>query len=114
MPLSLNKVTLVIYKKKTGSIRFMIMMVNQYLSVIWNILKILKILMITIYLTPPPPDAGNIFSYYEGNEYVTEGGDKRNNYLPWADDPVVEAANNDGRGGGTSGGRRRGWGGSNK
>ena len=26
-----------------------------------------------------PPDAGKYFSGYEGNEYVTEGGDKSNN-----------------------------------
>ena len=27
------------------------------------------------------PDAGNFFSYYEGNESVAEVGDKSNNYL---------------------------------
>ena len=26
------------------------------------------------------PDACKIFSYYDGNEYVAEGGDKSNNY----------------------------------
>ena len=51
---------------------------NQDLSVIWNILKILNILMSTLYLMFYPRCWQN-FSDYEGNEYITEGGDKSNN-----------------------------------
>ena len=59
--------------------RFTKVMGNHYLSVICNILKILKILMSTLYLMPPPPDAGNVFSDYEYNKSFADGGDKSNN-----------------------------------
>ena len=41
-------------KNRIGSKRFTIVMGNQDLSVIWNILKILKILIGTLYLMFPP------------------------------------------------------------
>ena len=51
----LTKKTFINYKKKRiGSIRFMIVMGNQDLSVIWKILKILKILMSKIYMMFSP------------------------------------------------------------
>ena len=53
---------------------------NQYLSVIWKILKILNILMSTLYLMFPPR-CWKFFSNYEGNEYVAEGGYKSNKDL---------------------------------
>ena len=52
---------------------------NQDLYTIWKILKIIKILMSTLYLMFPPPDAGKIFSDYESDESVVEGGNKSNN-----------------------------------
>ena len=56
----------------------MAVMGNQGVSVIWKILKILKILLSTLYLMVPHPNSGNFFSDYEVNEYVAEGGDKSN------------------------------------
>ena len=46
---------------------------NQDISMIWNILNILKILMSTIYLMFPPLMLEK-FSGYEVNKYVAEGG----------------------------------------
>ena len=54
---------------------------NQVLSVIWKILKIIKILLSTLYLMFFTPDTGKKFSGYEGNESVGEGGDKSNPQL---------------------------------
>ena len=51
---------------------------NQELSVIGKILNILNIFMSMLYPMFPPPDAGIVFSGYEDNEYVAEGGDKSN------------------------------------
>ena len=48
-------------KKRIGSIRFTIMMGNQDLCVIWNILRILKILMIKLWLMCPPLMLENIW-----------------------------------------------------
>ena len=50
VPLILNKGTLIILKKRIGSIRFTIVMGNHELSVIWKILNLLKTLMIAFYL----------------------------------------------------------------
>ena len=54
-------------------------MVNQDLSVVWKILKILKILISTLYLMFYLLILEK-FSDYEGNESVAEGGEKSNNY----------------------------------
>ena len=79
MPLSLNKLTFVNYKKKRiGSIRFTMVTGNQDLYVICNILKKLKILMSVLYLIFSP-DSGKTLSDYEVNESVAEVGDKSNN-----------------------------------
>ena len=59
---------------------FTIVMGNQDLSVIWKILKILNILMSTLYLMFPPLIL-ETFSDYEGNESFAEGVDKSNNDL---------------------------------
>ena len=52
---------------------------NQYLSVICNTLKIIKILMSTLYLMFPALMMKK--SDYEVNESVAEGGGKSNNDL---------------------------------
>ena len=59
--------------------RFTIVMGNQDLSVIWNILKILNILVRMLFLLPPPPDAGDNDSDNEDNESVVEVGYESNN-----------------------------------
>ena len=55
---------------------------NQYLSVMWNILKIINILMRALYLILSPIDSCKKSSGDKGYESVMEGGDNSNNNAP--------------------------------
>ena len=76
VPFILNKGTFTIYKKwRICLMRVTIVMGNHYISVIWKILKILNILMRTLYLMLSVSlDSGENASNDKVNESVVEVG----------------------------------------